>query len=93
MEVREAKAAAGSQTSSGEHGPRDTLWIRAFIVVERESQKGIVVGRGGGQIKEIRVMSQQRLAELFDYRIHLDLRVKVEAKWRGNDGTLSRLLH
>lgn len=93
MEVREAKAAASSQTSSREDGPRDTLWIRAFIVVERESQKGIVVGRGGGQIKEIRVTSQQRLAELFDYRIHLDLRVKVEAKWRRNDGTLARLLH
>jgi GTP-binding protein Era len=73
--------------------PRSTLWIRAFIVVERESQKGIVVGRAGRRIKEIRVASQELLAELFDYRIYLDLRVKVEAKWRRNDTILSRLVH
>ncbi|MFP4485212.1 MAG: GTPase Era [Spirochaetaceae bacterium] len=77
---------------SGED-PRPTLWIRAFIAVERETQKGIVVGRGGAQIRDIRKTAQAHIAELFDYRIHLDLRVKVHPKWRRADAVLTRLVH
>ncbi len=77
----------------GGRDPRPTLWIRAFIAVEQESQKGIVVGRGGAQIRDIRVTAQEQIAELFDYRIHLDLRVKVHPKWRRADTVLTRLVH
>lgn len=69
------------------------LWIRAFIVVERESQKGIVVGRGGSLIKEIRTGAQREIGRLFPYdRVHLDLRVKVQKGWRKNESVLRRIV-
>lgn len=68
------------------------LWIRAFIIVERESQKGIVVGKGGAIIRDIRKEAQQELGSIFPYRIHLDLRVKVQPKWRKNDTVLHKLI-
>lgn len=68
------------------------LWIRAFIVVERESQKGIVVGKGGAQIKAIRQTAQKEIARLFPQKIHLDLRVKASPKWRNKDALLRRLI-
>ena len=68
-----------------------TLWIRAFLVVERESQKGILVGKGGSMIKTVRQEAQREIAELFPYRIHLDLRVKVNYKWRRKDQLLGRM--
>ncbi len=70
----------------------EKLWIRAFIVVERESQKGIVVGKGGTVIRDIRKEAQQELGSLFPYRVHLDLRVKVQPKWRKNDVLLHKLI-
>jgi GTP-binding protein Era len=69
------------------------LWIRAFVLVERESQKGILVGKGGNKIKSIRIGAQKEIAELFPYRIHLDLRVKVDPKWRRKEGLLKRLVY
>lgn len=68
------------------------LWIRAFILVERESQKGIVVGKGGRLIKEIRQASQRELQKIFDWKIYLDLRVKTSPDWRQNDKVLKKLL-
>ena len=69
------------------------LWIRAFIWVERESQKGILVGKGGSKIKAIRVAAQKELNQIFPYRIHLDLRVKVNKKWRKNDAVLKKIFY
>ena len=71
----------------------ERLWIRAFIMVERESQKGILVGKKGNVIKSIRQEAQKELAALFPYRIYLDLRVKVNPKWRRKDGLLRKLIH
>jgi GTP-binding protein Era len=76
---------------SEEEGKRQ-LWIRAFLVVERESQKGILVGKGGGRIKEIRTAAQKDLGRIFPYRIHLDLRVKVKPRWRRDDSLLRGLI-
>ncbi len=69
------------------------LWIRAFILVERNSQQGMIVGAGGQGIKRIRQSAQKEIASLFPYRIHLDLRVKVDPNWRRNDRLLDRLVH
>ena len=69
------------------------LWIRAFLIVERESQKGIVVGKGGVGIKAIRVAAQKELNGIFPYRVMLDLRVKASAKWRRNDQILKKLIY
>jgi len=70
----------------------EQLWIRAFIFVERTSQRGMIVGAGGSGVKRIRQAAQKEIASLFPYRIHLDLRVKVDPKWRRNDQLLERLV-
>ena len=69
-----------------------TLWVRAFIMVERESQKGMVVGKGGEMIKAIRLASLKELKKIFDWKIELDLRVKTGKDWRHNDFTLKRII-
>jgi GTP-binding protein Era len=68
------------------------LWVRAFIVVERESQKGMVVGKEGKMIKAIRLAALRDLSRIFDWKIDLDLRVKTGKDWRHNDHTLRRLI-
>jgi GTP-binding protein Era len=70
----------------------ERLWVRAFIVVERESQKGMVVGKGGEMIKSIRLASLKNLKRIFDWKIDLDLRVKAAKDWRHNDRTLRRII-
>ncbi len=78
---------------SPQEGPRpQRLAVRAAIYVERESQKGIVVGKGGAMIRDIRKGAEQTLRELFPYPVSLDLRVKVNPKWRKKDAVLRRLL-
>ncbi|MCL2244867.1 MAG: GTPase Era [Treponema sp.] len=69
------------------------LWVRAFIIVERESQKGMVVGKGGAMIKAIRLGALKNLKNIFDWKIDLDLRVKTAKDWRSNDITLKRLIN
>jgi GTP-binding protein Era len=70
----------------------DKLWVRAFLVVERESQKGMVVGKGGEMIKAIRLAALKDLKNLFDWKIDLDLRVKTGKDWRHNDRTLKKII-
>jgi GTP-binding protein Era len=62
-----------------------TLWVRSFLWVETESQKGIVIGKGAAMIKTIRVESIKALRKIFDYRVDLDLQVKVRKNWRQKD--------
>ncbi|MDR1894321.1 MAG: GTPase Era [Spirochaetales bacterium] len=69
---------------------RERLWVRAFLVAERESQKGILVGKGGANIRFIRLAAQKELNRLFPYRVDLDLRVKTNPGWRHNEGLLKR---
>ncbi len=75
-----------------ENNSGKALWIRAFINVERESQKGIVIGKKGRTIKMIRTKAQKELSLIFPYRVELDLRVKVRYKWRRNDPLLKKLI-
>ena len=56
---------------------KQRLWVRAFILVERESQKGIVVGKGGEKIKAIGQAARKELNSIFDWKVELDLRVKT----------------
>jgi GTP-binding protein Era len=82
-------------TEPGEEGAPPALrrlWVRAFIAVERESQKGMVVGKGGQMIKAIRQAAQKDLDRIFDWKIELDLRVKTARDWRRNDTLLKRLI-
>lgn len=68
------------------------LWIRAFLCVERESQKGIVIGKGASMIKQIRMASIRKLSEIYIQKIDLDLQVKVDKNWRQRDYTLNKLV-
>ncbi len=68
------------------------MWCRAFLCVEKDSQKGIVIGKGASMIKAIRLASEEKLREIFDYKIELDLQVKVDKNWRQKDNTLDKLL-
>lgn len=68
------------------------LWIRAFLCVERESQKGIVIGKGAAKIKEIRMAALKKLSEIYIQKIDLDLQVKVDKNWRQKDHILNKLI-
>ncbi|MBN1697552.1 MAG: GTPase Era [Spirochaetales bacterium] len=70
---------------------KNMLWVRGFICVERESQKGILIGKNGEKIRKILETSREELKDLFPYYIHLDFRVKVSPKWRNKDLIIKRL--
>jgi GTP-binding protein Era len=61
------------------------------ILVERESQKPIVIGRGGEMIKAIGTAARKELETFFDARVFLDLRVKVRADWREDERALDEI--
>ncbi len=66
------------------------LQIYCSILVERRSQKPIVVGLGGALIKRIGTEARRDLERFFGRRVHLDLHVKVRADWRENDRLLDQ---
>lgn len=68
------------------------LWIRAFLCVERESQKGIVIGKNASKIKEIRTSAIKKLSQIYIQKIELDLQVKVDKNWRQKDYTLNKII-
>jgi GTP-binding protein Era len=61
------------------------------ILVERESQKPILIGRAGEMIKRIGTAAREDLERFFHARVYLDLRVKVEANWREDERCLDEL--
>lgn len=68
----------------------DPVYIRASLFVERESQKGILIGHGGQTLKAIGTHARQRLERLLGSRVYLETRVKVLPKWRRDPAQLSR---
>jgi GTPase len=67
------------------------LDVRVLLYVERESQRGIVIGRGGSRLKEVGTRARQEIQALLGQRIHLDLRVKVAKDWQRDPKQLRRL--
>ena len=67
------------------------LRLYCTIYVEQESQKPIVIGRGGEMIKRIGTEARQELEAIFETKVFLDLRVKVNPDWRDDDRTLDDL--
>jgi GTP-binding protein Era len=66
-------------------------YIEATLYVEQESQKGILIGRGGRAIRKLGETARASIEEFLGRPVYLDLRVKVAAKWRRNEATLRRL--
>ena len=71
--------------------PDGLLIVRAVVLVESESQKGIIVGRGGRMVKSVGVAARKEIQKLTGERCHLELSVRVRRDWRGDEGLLDRL--
>ena len=69
----------------------EPVYIRAVLYVERESQKGIVIGEGGRTIKTLGAAARTKIEGLLGGRVYLDLQVKVLPKWRRDEPSLKRL--
>jgi GTPase len=67
------------------------LDIYASLVVERDSQKGIVIGHRGSRLREIGAAARQQIEALLGTPVFLDLRVKVLKEWQRNAKHLNRL--
>ncbi len=67
------------------------LDVRVILYVERDSQKGIVIGRGGARLKEVGTRARQGIAALLGTKVFLDLRVKVAKDWQRDPKQLHRL--
>jgi GTP-binding protein Era len=65
--------------------------VRAVVYVETESQKQIMIGKGGAMIKEIGVRARPRIEELLGRRVFMELRVQVRRRWRHDERMLERL--
>ena len=68
----------------------DIIRIRGVIMVERETQKGIIIGHKGSALKKVGVEARKDLQIFFDKKIHLELYVKVNKNWRSNQKQLKR---
>jgi GTP-binding protein Era len=68
--------------------PNGDVFLRATIYVERESQKGIIIGAKGAMLKEIGQQARLDLENIFDSRFFVDLWVKVKNDWRNKEGSL-----
>jgi len=80
------------EDKDNDHAPeKKRLWVRAFIITERESQKGMIVGKGGERIKAIGQAARKELNSIFDWKVDLDLRVKTGKDWRHNDHILRKI--
>ncbi|MDR1918078.1 MAG: GTPase Era [Tannerellaceae bacterium] len=64
------------------------IHIKALIVVERESQKGIVIGHKGQALKKVSAMARKDIERFFEKKVFLEVFVKVEKDWRNRDALL-----
>ena len=62
--------------------------ITADIIVQRETQKGIIIGEGGSMIKKLGTLARQDIEAFLGAKVFLELFVKVRAKWRDNENFL-----
>jgi GTP-binding protein Era len=72
-----------------EHG--GIMQLYCTILVERESQKPIVIGKGGAMIKQIGTAARAELQQFFEKRVYLDLHVKVKSEWRDDERMLDQI--
>lgn len=88
QEVPHALAVVVQDFQERENG---VLYISANLFVEKESQKGIVIGRGGSMLKQIGRDARQELEAFFETKVYLELWVKVRKNWRRNEHYLRQL--
>lgn len=71
--------------------PDGTTYIRATVYCERDSQKGIIIGKGGALLKTVGKEAREEVQRLLATKVFLDLWVKVKKDWRNKSGVLSEL--
>ncbi|CAJ1501751.1 GTPase Era [[Mycobacterium] holstebronense] len=69
----------------------DLIEVYALLYVERDSQKGIVIGRGGARLREVGTAARTQIEKLLGTKVFLDLRVKVAKNWQRDPKQLGRL--
>jgi GTP-binding protein Era len=74
-----------------EEGADGLVTVYCTILVERESQKPIVIGRGGAMIKQIGSAARVEIEDFLQRRVYLDLHVKVKSEWRDNERLLDEI--
>jgi GTP-binding protein Era len=89
VEERDPPSRGAGGPSRGAGG--ELTRVEALIWVETESQKAIVVGRGGHMVKAIGTAARRELERELGGRVHLSLIVRVRRHWRTDDGLLDRL--
>src|SRR5690606_28075720 len=85
----EVPHAVAVRLDSYEDRSDDLAYIMATLFVERESQKGMVIGKKGTKIKEIGQTARKEIELMSGRRVYLDLRVKVHKNWRNNPDALN----
>lgn len=66
----------------------DSIHIMAVIYVERDSQKGIIIGKGGAKLKRVGIAARRDIETFFGKRVYLEIFVKVEKDWRNRENKL-----
>ncbi|WP_432537198.1 GTPase Era [Kineococcus arenarius] len=87
-EMPHSLAVVVEETTRRESG---LLEVHVWLYVERESQKGIIIGRGGARLKDVGTRARRSIEALLGERCHLDLRVKVAKDWQRDPKQLQRL--
>jgi GTPase len=70
---------------------KDLVLIGADILVEKKSQQGIILGKGGTLLRDIGILARRDIELLLGCKVHLDLRVRTLSKWRNNDVILDEM--
>ena len=71
-------------------GESELIQIKALIIVERDSQKGIIIGHKGQALKKVGAMARKDIERFFQKKVFLEMFVKVEKDWRNRDTLLKR---
>ncbi len=72
-------------------GRDDLIDVHAILFVERDSQKGIVIGKGGARLREVGTAARGQIEKLLGTKVYLDLRVKIAKNWQRDPKQLGRL--
>jgi GTP-binding protein Era len=72
-------------------GRDDLIDVHAILFVERDSQKGIVIGKGGERLREVGTAARSQIEKLLGTKVYLDLRVKIAKNWQRDPKQLGRL--
>ncbi len=80
-----------AERSGGRPSDDPLIDVHAVLYVERDSQKGIVIGKGGARLKEVGTVARTQIEKLLGTKVYLDLRVKIAKNWQRDPKQLGRL--